>query len=55
MPIVPLKCPFCSASLTVESSKDAAICDFCGTPYVVRDAIVNNYISNVTSINYSSS
>ncbi len=53
MPLVPLKCPSCSASLTVDSSKDAAICEFCGSPYVVKDAIINNYVTNVTNINAS--
>ena len=51
MPIIPLKCPNCGGSLTVDSSKDAAICDFCKMPYVVKDAIVQNYITNVTNIN----
>lgn len=45
MPIIPLTCPSCGANLTVESSKDAAICEFCGKPYIVKDAIVNNYIN----------
>lgn len=45
MPIIPLTCPSCGANLTVDSFKDAAICEFCGKPYVVKDAIVNNYIN----------
>ena len=45
MPLVPLSCPSCGANLTVDSSKDAAICEFCGKPYIVKDAIVNNYIN----------
>lgn len=45
MPIIPLSCPSCGASLKVDSEKDAAICEFCGKPYIVKDAIVNNYIN----------
>lgn len=51
MPIIPLTCPACGANLTVDSNKDAAICQFCGKPYIVKDAIVQNYINNVTNIN----
>ncbi len=50
MPIIPLTCPSCGASLRVDSNKDAAICDYCGRPYIVKDAIVNNYINNVTNV-----
>ena len=49
MPLIPLACPSCGASLTVDSSKDAAICEFCGKPYIVKDAIVNNYINMTVS------
>lgn len=45
MPLIPLTCPSCGANLTVDSSKDAAICEFCGKPYIVKDAVVNNYIN----------
>ena len=48
MPIIPISCPSCGASLRVDSNKDAAICDYCGKPYIVKDAIVSNYINNVT-------
>ncbi|MBQ3129218.1 MAG: leucine-rich repeat domain-containing protein [Clostridia bacterium] len=50
MPLIPLDCPSCGANLTVDSNKDAAICEYCGKPYVVKDAIVHNYINNVTNI-----
>lgn len=45
MPLIPLACPSCGSNLTVDSDKDAAICEFCGKPYIVKDAIVNNYIN----------
>lgn len=54
MPLIPLSCPSCGANLTVESSNDAAICEFCNKPYVVKDAIVQNYINNVVNINAES-
>ncbi|MBQ7566109.1 MAG: leucine-rich repeat domain-containing protein [Oscillospiraceae bacterium] len=50
MPIIPLTCPCCGANLTIDSEKDAAICEFCGKPFIVKDAIVQNYITNVTNI-----
>lgn len=50
MPLIPLKCPSCGGAIEVDSDKDAAICQFCGNPYIVKDAIVKNYITNVTNI-----
>ena len=50
MPIIPLTCPCCGANLTIDSEKDAAICEFCGKPFIVKDAIAQNYITNVTNI-----
>ncbi len=41
MPLVAAKCTSCGAALTVDSSKDAAICNFCGTPFIVEKAIAN--------------
>ena len=43
---VQAKCTNCAAHLEVDSSKDAAICPYCGTPYVVEKAIKNYNISN---------
>ena len=51
MPIVPLTCPCCGGSISIESDLDAAVCQFCGRPFIVKDAIVQNYITNVTNIN----
>ena len=51
MPIIPLTCPNCGGDLLVDSSNDAYICDHCGRPFIVKDAIVNNYIRNETIIN----
>ena len=45
MPLVEAKCPNCGASLKVDDTKDAAICEYCSTPYIVEKA-VNGVISN---------
>lgn len=42
MPLVSAKCTSCGATLNVDQSLDAAICPYCGTPYIVEKAI-NNY------------
>lgn len=51
MPIIPLQCPFCGGNLQINSDHDAAVCQYCNRPFIVKDAIVNNYINNVTNIN----
>ena len=55
MPIIPLKYPNCGGDLQVDSEKDAAICSHCGKPYIVKDAIVNNYITFFTTNNITNS
>ncbi len=45
MNLVPAKCPECSGSIKVDKDKKAAICEYCGTPFIVEEAI-NNYITN---------
>lgn len=35
-------CPQCGGQLEVDPAQDAAVCPYCGTPYVVSKA-VNNY------------
>lgn len=46
MAIVPAKCTNCGAKLDVDNTKDALICPYCGSAFVVEKAI-NNY--NVTN------
>lgn len=46
MPLVPAKCTQCGANITVDDSKDAAICEFCGTAFIT-EKVINNY--NVTN------
>ena len=43
MPLVPAKCTNCGAALELDPSKDAAVCPYCHTPFVVEKAI-NNYM-----------
>ena len=42
MPLVNAKCTNCGANLQVDNTKDAAICQHCGSAYIVEKAI-NNY------------
>ncbi len=51
MPLVPAKCTQCGATLTVDPTNGAAaVCPFCGTPFVVEQAVNNYNISNQTTI-----
>lgn len=53
MPLVKAKCTNCGANLEVDSSKDAAICPYCKTAYIVEKAITNFAGSNYGNINAS--
>lgn len=48
MPVIPLECPSCGTGLRIDSDESATICTRCGKPFVVKDAIVENYIKIVT-------
>ena len=48
MPLVKAQCTNCGAALEVDSSKEAAVCPYCNTPYIVEKAI-NNYTTNITN------
>ena len=48
MPFVNAKCTNCGGTLSVDNTKDAWICDYCRSPFIVEKAI-NNY--NVTNNN----
>jgi len=39
MTIVPAKCTQCGAALNVDESLDAAVCEYCHTPFIVEKAI----------------
>ncbi len=47
MPLVPAKCTQCGATLALDPAADAAVCPFCGTPFVVEKA-VTYYHSSTT-------
>ena len=60
MPLIRAQCPNCGAALDVDKEKEAAVCPFCNTPYIVEKAIqniTNNnkfYINNATFNNQES-
>ncbi|MBR4779830.1 MAG: hypothetical protein IK014_00555 [Lachnospiraceae bacterium] len=53
MPFVKAMCTNCGGILQVDDSKDAAICPFCQTPYIVEKAINNYQITNQYKIENS--
>lgn len=48
MAIIECKCPSCGASIKVDDLDDAAICQYCGRPFIVEKAI-HTYIKNQTN------
>lgn len=48
MPLVPAICTQCYAQIKVDSSKEAAICEHCGTAFIV-DKAINNYNTTVNN------
>ena len=53
MPLVLAKCPECGGTIKVESEKKLGVCENCGEPFMVEEAInnftnyyTNNYITN---------
>ena len=51
MPLVNAKCTNCGATLTVDDSKEAAICQYCNSAYIVEKAINNYNITNRINAN----
>lgn len=51
MPIIPAKCTNCGASLEIDSAKDAAVCPYCGSAFIVEKAINNYHTTNHISAN----
>lgn len=50
MPFVEAKCTSCGATLPVDSARDAWVCGYCGTPFVVEKAIQQfNITNNITA------
>lgn len=50
MPLSNAKCTNCGANIRVDSREDAAICEFCGSAFVVEKAINNYSINNNNKI-----
>ncbi len=49
MGLVPAKCPNCGAGIKVDPDGKAAICEYCGTPFIVEESIKNYYVTqNIT-------
>ncbi len=46
--LVAAKCTNCGAALTVDPGQQAAVCSYCGMPYIVEKAIRNYTVTNVT-------
>ena len=51
---VAAKCPNCGAALEVDAAKEAAICPYCNTPYIVDKAINMVQIGNVGGMSIGS-
>lgn len=51
MPFVVAKCTNCGAVLSVDNTKDAWICNYCQTPFIVEKAINNYHVTNYNNIN----
>lgn len=51
MPLVSAKCLECGGELQVDNSREAAVCQYCGTPFIVEKAI--NHYNNYNSYNFN--
>lgn len=51
MPLIPAKCTACGADLSVDATKEAAVCPYCNTAYITEKAIQYYNTTNVTNIN----
>ena len=41
MELIPAKCTSCGGVLSVDGTKDAAVCPYCGNAFIVEKAIQN--------------
>lgn len=51
MALVAAKCTQCGAKLTVDDSKEAGICENCGTAFITEKVVTNFITNNNTTIN----
>ena len=54
--VVPAICTNCGAELKVDPTQEAAVCEYCGTPFIVEKAInkysvENAHIDHVDNVN----
>ena len=54
MALVPAICTQCGAQLEVDNSQEAAICKYCGTPFIVEKAINNYVVKNTINVENAS-
>ncbi|MBO4894719.1 MAG: leucine-rich repeat domain-containing protein [Clostridia bacterium] len=50
MSFVQAKCPNCGGVLAVDNSNEAAVCQFCNTPFIVEKAVNNYNITNTVNV-----
>jgi len=48
MPLVKAKCTSCGATLQTDNTRETMFCEYCGSKYIVEQAI-NNYNYNITN------
>ncbi len=46
MGFIPARCTQCGAEIKVDSSKEAGICEHCGTPFITEKIINKTYVTN---------
>ena len=46
MGMVPAICTQCGAQINVDNTKETAICEHCGTPFIIENAVSKNSINN---------
>ncbi|MBR0157700.1 MAG: leucine-rich repeat domain-containing protein [Clostridia bacterium] len=51
MTLVPAKCTNCGAILNVDNSREAFICRYCGSPFIIEKAISNYNTTNIITNN----
>ena len=51
MPLVNAKCTNCGADIRVDKSKEAAVCEYCGSAFIVEKAIYNYNMTNNINAN----
>ncbi len=51
MPLMQAKCTNCGAVLSVDTTKDAAICPYCNSAFIIEKAINNYYMTNTIHAN----